>query len=83
MSSYFAPSSRFGPPEELRRLIEAAQKLGLQVLLELVHSFFASRTQDPSPPPFLQVQLELELPIPIACPTQQEMIDAARDSASH
>jgi 1,4-alpha-glucan branching enzyme len=38
VSSFFAPSSRFGTPEDLKRLIDAAHGLGLSVLMDLVHS---------------------------------------------
>lgn len=38
VSSFFAPSSRFGTPEELKSLIDTAHGLGLGVLLDLVHS---------------------------------------------
>jgi len=38
VSSYFAPSSRFGTPEELKALIDTAHQSGLTVLLDLVHS---------------------------------------------
>ncbi|RYG23521.1 1,4-alpha-glucan-branching enzyme [bacterium] len=38
VSSPFAVSSRFGTPEELRELIDAAHGLGLRVFLDLVHS---------------------------------------------
>ena len=38
ISSFFAVSSRFGTPEELKRLIDVAHGLGLHVLLDLVHS---------------------------------------------
>ena len=38
VSSFYAPSSRFGTPDELKRLIDAAHGHGLRVLLDLVHS---------------------------------------------
>ena len=38
VSSFFAPSSRFGTPEELKALIDTAHGLGLVVLMDLVHS---------------------------------------------
>ncbi|NOY49564.1 MAG: 1,4-alpha-glucan-branching enzyme [Chlorobi bacterium] len=38
VSNFFAPSSRFGTPEELKQLIDEAHGLGLAVLLDLVHS---------------------------------------------
>ncbi len=38
VSNYFAPSSRFGTPEDLKYLIDSAHGRGLLVLLDLVHS---------------------------------------------
>jgi 1,4-alpha-glucan branching enzyme len=38
VSSFFAPSSRFGTPEELKSLIDRAHGLGLCVIIDLVHS---------------------------------------------
>ncbi|MEP0844301.1 MAG: alpha amylase C-terminal domain-containing protein [Phycisphaerae bacterium] len=38
VSNFFAPSSRFGTPEELKALIDAAHEMDLLVLLDLVHS---------------------------------------------
>ena len=38
VSSFFAVSSRFGTPEELKTLIDTAHGLGLHVLMDLVHS---------------------------------------------
>ncbi|MGB8491111.1 MAG: alpha-amylase family glycosyl hydrolase, partial [Bacteroidales bacterium] len=38
VSSFFAASSRFGTPEELKSLIDNAHKLGVRVIMDLVHS---------------------------------------------
>jgi len=38
VSSFFAPSSRFGTPEELKSLIDAAHKNGMCVLMDIIHS---------------------------------------------
>lgn len=38
VSSFFAPSSRFGTPDELKVLIDRAHSLGLRVLIDIVHS---------------------------------------------
>jgi len=38
VSNFFAPSSRFGTPEELKQLIDEAHKLGIAVVLDIVHS---------------------------------------------
>ena len=41
VSNFFAVSSRFGTPEELKRLINTAHDLGISVLLDLIHSHAA------------------------------------------
>ena len=38
VSSFFAPSSRFGTPDELKELIDTAHKMGLAVIMDIVHS---------------------------------------------
>lgn len=38
VSSFFAPSSRFGTPEDLKSLIDAAHRQGIRVLMDIVHS---------------------------------------------
>jgi 1,4-alpha-glucan branching enzyme len=38
VSNYFAASSRFGTPEELKELIDKAHGLGLRVIMDLIHS---------------------------------------------
>ncbi len=38
VSSFFAASSRFGTPEELKQLIDEAHKAGISVIMDLVHS---------------------------------------------
>ncbi len=38
VSSFFAPSSRFGTPDELKSLVDAAHKRGIRVLMDMVHS---------------------------------------------
>lgn len=38
VSNYFASSSRFGTPEELKTLIDEAHSLGIVVIMDLVHS---------------------------------------------
>ena len=42
VSSFFAPSSRCGTPEELKRLIDAAHGMGLAVIIDLIHSHAVS-----------------------------------------
>ncbi len=38
VSSFFAPSSRFGTPDELKALIDAAHEQGIAVIMDIVHS---------------------------------------------
>ena len=38
VSSFFAPSSRFGTPDELKHLIDDAHRLGIAVIMDIVHS---------------------------------------------
>jgi 1,4-alpha-glucan branching enzyme len=38
VSNFFAASSRFGTPEELKELIDTAHKSGLRVIMDLIHS---------------------------------------------
>jgi 1,4-alpha-glucan branching enzyme len=38
VANFFAPSSRFGTPDELRELIDTAHGLGIAVVMDLVHS---------------------------------------------
>ncbi|KAI9189067.1 alpha-1,4-glucan branching enzyme [Blastocladiella emersonii ATCC 22665] len=46
VTSFFAPSSRFGTPEDLMRLIDEAHALGIVVLLDLVHSHASKNVLD-------------------------------------
>jgi 1,4-alpha-glucan branching enzyme len=38
VSSFFASSSRFGTPEELKALVDEAHGMGIRVIMDLVHS---------------------------------------------
>ncbi len=38
VSNFFAPSSRFGTPEELKELIDKAHEMGIAVIMDIVHS---------------------------------------------
>jgi len=38
VSSFFAASSRFGTPDELKHLIDDAHELGISVIMDIVHS---------------------------------------------
>ena len=38
VSNFYAPSSRFGTPDELKHLIDEAHSLGIAVIMDIVHS---------------------------------------------
>jgi 1,4-alpha-glucan branching enzyme len=38
VSNFFAPSSRFGTPDELKHLIDEAHGMGIRVIMDIVHS---------------------------------------------
>ncbi|MBQ3072642.1 MAG: 1,4-alpha-glucan-branching enzyme, partial [Oscillospiraceae bacterium] len=44
VSSFFAPTSRFGYPEELKYLVNKAHAMGIRVLLDVVHSHAVKNT---------------------------------------
>uniref|UniRef100_UPI001EAF1F2D 1,4-alpha-glucan-branching enzyme-like n=1 Tax=Oncorhynchus gorbuscha TaxID=8017 RepID=UPI001EAF1F2D len=46
VTNFFAASSRFGNPEDLKRLVDSAHSLGITVLLDVVHSHASSNTAD-------------------------------------
>ncbi|KAG5837473.1 hypothetical protein ANANG_G00239620 [Anguilla anguilla] len=46
ITSFFAASSRYGTPEELKQLIDVAHSLGIIVLLDVVHSHASQNTED-------------------------------------
>ncbi|KPV77968.1 glycoside hydrolase family 13 protein [Rhodotorula graminis WP1] len=46
ITSFFAISSRYGTPEELKELIDTAHGLGLTVLLDVVHSHASKNVAD-------------------------------------
>ncbi|CAK9300586.1 unnamed protein product, partial [Gordionus sp. m RMFG-2023] len=46
VTSFFAVSSRFGPPEDLKLLVDTAHSKGLVVLLDVVHSHACKNTVD-------------------------------------
>lgn len=41
VSNFFAPSSRFGTPDELKELVDTAHKNGIAVIMDIVHSHSA------------------------------------------
>ncbi|CAH1246328.1 GBE1 [Branchiostoma lanceolatum] len=46
VTSFFAASSRYGPPDDLKLLIDMAHKEGITVLLDVVHSHASTNTLD-------------------------------------
>ncbi len=44
--NFFAASSRFGRPEDLKKLIDNAHKMGIAVLLDVVHSHANKNTRE-------------------------------------
>lgn len=46
VSSFFAASSRFGTPDELKSLIDTAHGMGLRVIMDLVHSHAVPNERD-------------------------------------
>ena len=46
VTNFFAASSRYGTPEELKALVDAAHKMGIAVLLDVVHSHACKNTRE-------------------------------------
>ena len=46
VSSFFAASSRFGTPEDLKSLVDTAHGMGLRVIMDLVHSHAVKNERD-------------------------------------
>ena len=46
VSSFFAASSRFGTPDDLKSLVDAAHGMGLRVIMDLVHSHAVKNERD-------------------------------------
>ncbi|KAI8068333.1 1,4-alpha-glucan-branching enzyme GBE1 [Gongronella butleri] len=46
VTSFFAPSSRYGTPEDLKELVDTAHSMGLVVLLDVVHSHACKNVDD-------------------------------------
>ncbi|MCI6639462.1 MAG: alpha amylase C-terminal domain-containing protein [Pygmaiobacter massiliensis] len=46
VSNFFAASSRFGTPDELKELIDTAHGMGIGVLLDVVHSHLVKNTRE-------------------------------------
>lgn len=46
INSFFAASSRYGPPEDLKELVDTAHGMGITVLLDVVHSHASKNVLD-------------------------------------
>lgn len=46
VTNFFAPSSRYGTPDELKELIDVAHSMGITVLLDIVHSHACKNVLD-------------------------------------
>ena len=46
VSSFFAPSSRFGTPEELKALVKRAHELGIAVIMDIVHAHYVKNLNE-------------------------------------
>ena len=46
VTNFFAPSSRFGKPEDFKRLVDTAHRMGIAVLLDMVHSHASQNTRE-------------------------------------
>ena len=46
VSNFFAPSSRFGTPEELKSLIDTAHGMGIAVIMDLVHAHYVKNMNE-------------------------------------
>ncbi|XP_012500199.1 PREDICTED: 1,4-alpha-glucan-branching enzyme [Propithecus coquereli] len=46
ITSFFAASSRYGTPEELKELVDTAHSMGIVVLLDVVHSHASKNSED-------------------------------------
>lgn len=46
VTSFYAASSRYGTPDDLKRMVDEAHRLGLFVLLDVVHSHASKNVQD-------------------------------------
>jgi 1,4-alpha-glucan branching enzyme len=46
VSNFYAVSSRFGTPEDLKHLIDTAHSLGLRVIMDIIHSHAVKNVQE-------------------------------------
>ena len=46
VANFFAVSSRFGTPDELKALIDAAHSMGIRVIMDIVHSHAVNNEEE-------------------------------------
>ena len=46
VANFFAPSSRCGTPEELKELVDTAHKMGIAVIMDLVHAHYVKNQNE-------------------------------------
>jgi 1,4-alpha-glucan branching enzyme len=46
VSNFYAPSSRFGTPEDLKRLVDTAHAMGIVVIMDIIHSHAVKNTRE-------------------------------------
>ena len=46
VSNFYAPSSKFGTPEELKRLVRTAHQMGIAVIMDIVHSHYVKNINE-------------------------------------
>ena len=46
VANFYAPSSRCGTPEELKRLIDTAHEMGIAVIMDLVHAHYVKNLNE-------------------------------------
>ncbi len=46
VSNFFAPSSRFGTPEELKELVRRAHSMGIAVIMDVVHAHYVKNLNE-------------------------------------
>jgi len=46
VSNFFAPSSRFGTPDDLKQLVNSAHEMGISVIMDLVHSHSVKNVEE-------------------------------------
>lgn len=46
VTNFFAPSSKYGTPEELKDMIDTAHEMGILVFLDVIHSHASKNTED-------------------------------------